>query len=220
MTTWTSPDSNPHGNAYWMAYREAQNMTDEQIAAARRDVAGSIAHANQLLAAAQGRDAGLRDVQRERRDLVTHTANIIELDPDALRGYPPEVRYQTSCATCGGGYGPITRDEAKAWVRGHDFVVSRGAYLRDGRYCSVHGIDLVPPDRTMSTRRYCPKCPEGSPLGWPSDAKYTGGNTRETLLAAADKLDRQADAHGEGVHDYTDLLRVWADDPARWIEGS
>jgi hypothetical protein len=43
----------------------------------------------------------------------------------------------------------------------------RDAHLRDGRYCSVHGIDLVPPDRTLATRKYCPKCPEGSALGWP-----------------------------------------------------
>jgi hypothetical protein len=107
---------------------------------------------------------------------MSHTANIIEFDPDALRGYPPEVRYQTSCSTCGGGYGPITRDEAKAWVRGHDFAIS--------------------------------------------GAKYTGGNTSKTLIAAANKLDRQADAHGEGIHDYTDLLRAWADDQVRWIEGS
>jgi len=42
------------------------------------------------------------------------------------------------------------------------------AYLRDGRYCSVHGIDLVPPDRTKRTRRYCPQCPEGSALGFPA----------------------------------------------------
>jgi hypothetical protein len=66
-TTWIDPDQNPHGNAYWMAYREAQNMTNEQIVASRRDVVQSIAYANRLLAAAQGRDAGLADVQRERQ---------------------------------------------------------------------------------------------------------------------------------------------------------
>ena len=41
------------------------------------------------------------------------------------------------------------------------------AYLRDGRYCSVHGIDLIPPDRTVSTRRYCNQCPADSALGFP-----------------------------------------------------
>ena len=64
--TYVPEDVNPHGNAYWMAYREAQNLTDEQLVAARLDVARSIAHANRLLAAAQGRDAGLADVARER----------------------------------------------------------------------------------------------------------------------------------------------------------
>lgn len=44
---------------------------------------------------------------------------------------------------------------------------SGDAYLRDGRYCSVHGIDLVPFDRTTRTRRYCPRCPPGSALGFP-----------------------------------------------------
>lgn len=41
--------------------------------------------------------------------------------------------------------------------------------LRDGRYCPTHGIDLVPPDRTPRTRRYCPQCPQGSELGFPKD---------------------------------------------------
>lgn len=40
-----------------------------------------------------------------------------------------------------------------------------------------------------------------------------------TLKAAADKLDRQAKAHGESIVDYTDLLRVWADDDTRWGQG-
>lgn len=40
------------------------------------------------------------------------------------------------------------------------------------------------------------------------------------LRAAADKLDAQAAAHGEAIHDYTDLLRVWADDAERWESGS
>jgi hypothetical protein len=43
--------------------------------------------------------------------------------------------------------------------------------LVDGRYCPDHGIDLVPPDRTLRTRRYCPQCPEGSALGFPTDPK-------------------------------------------------
>jgi hypothetical protein len=42
------------------------------------------------------------------------------------------------------------------------------AHLRDDRYCSAHGIDLVPPDRTLRTRRYCPQCPPGSALGFPA----------------------------------------------------
>lgn len=42
----------------------------------------------------------------------------------------------------------------------------------------------------------------------------------ETILhAAAAKLDAQAAAHGEGIHDYTDLLRIWASDAARWCAG-
>lgn len=40
-------------------------------------------------------------------------------------------------------------------------------YLRDGRYCSAHDVDLVPPDRSLSTRRYCYQCPPGSRLGPP-----------------------------------------------------
>lgn len=43
------------------------------------------------------------------------------------------------------------------------------AVLRDGRYCPDHDVDLVPPDRTLRTRRYCPKCPDGSALGFPLD---------------------------------------------------
>lgn len=39
------------------------------------------------------------------------------------------------------------------------------------------------------------------------------------LREAADKLDAQADAHGQAIHDYTDLLRVWADDVSRWEAG-
>lgn len=41
----------------------------------------------------------------------------------------------------------------------------------------------------------------------------------ETLKLAADKLDRQAEAHNESIVDYTDLLRVWADDNTRWGQG-
>ena len=119
--------------------------------------------------------------------MTPHAANIIELDPDALRGYPPDVCYQASCSTCGGGYGPITLDEAKAWVRGHDFAVSREAYLLAGRYCSVHGIDLVPPDRAPGTRRYCPKCPEGSPLGWPDGAPDLRTEADPDLLEPGDR---------------------------------
>jgi hypothetical protein len=110
---------------------------------------------------------------------MDHAAKVIEHDPCQVRGYPLGVNYQTSCSTCGTGYGPITLDEAEAWVRGHDSAIASTAYLRDKRYCSVHGIDLVPPDRTLQTRRYCPQCPEGSPLGRPSDAQYTGENTGE-----------------------------------------
>lgn len=39
------------------------------------------------------------------------------------------------------------------------------------------------------------------------------------LHAAAAKLDAQAAARGEGIHDYTDLLRIWASDSARWCAG-
>lgn len=112
------------------------------------------------------RPDGALSPPRER--LMSHVAKVIEIDPDNMRGYPPDVHYQTGCSTCGTGYGPITLHEAKAWVRGHDSAISSTAYLRDGRYCSLHGIDLVPWDRTQSTRRYCPQCPEGSPLGRPS----------------------------------------------------
>jgi hypothetical protein len=45
------------------------------------------------------------------------------------------------------------------------------------------------------------------------------GRQGETLRDAAEKLDAQAEAHGEVIHDYTDLLRVWANDVTRWKNG-
>ena len=57
------------------------------------------------------------------------------------------------------------------------------AFLRDDRYCSVHDIDLVPPDRTLRTRRYCPECPPGSSLGWPNDSGSTLTGSRTATSA-------------------------------------
>lgn len=42
---------------------------------------------------------------------------------------------------------------------------------------------------------------------------------RSLLLRSADLLDYQAAAHKESVVDYTDLLRVWAEDNRRWEQG-
>lgn len=42
---------------------------------------------------------------------------------------------------------------------------------------------------------------------------------RSLFLRAADLLDHQAAAHKESVVDYTDLLRVWAEDSTRWEQG-
>lgn len=42
---------------------------------------------------------------------------------------------------------------------------------------------------------------------------------RSLLLRSADLLDYQAAAHKESVVDYTDLLRVWAEDNKRWEQG-
>jgi len=39
--------------------------------------------------------------------------------------------------------------------------------LRLGRWCSEHGTDVLPPERTWATRRYCYRCPDGSALGPP-----------------------------------------------------
>jgi hypothetical protein len=47
----------------------------------------------------------------------------------------------------------------------------------------------------------------------------THADRASVLREAANKLDAQADAHGHGIHDYTDLLRVWADDVSRWEAG-
>ena len=41
------------------------------------------------------------------------------------------------------------------------------AYLRNGRYCSIHGVDLMPAGMRPGTHRYCPTCPPGSILGRP-----------------------------------------------------
>ena len=64
--TWVPEDTNPYGNAYFMASKEAANLTDAQLVTARIDVARSIKQALQRLASAQGRDAALAQAQRER----------------------------------------------------------------------------------------------------------------------------------------------------------
>ena len=64
--TWVPEDADPHANAYFMAYKEAANLTDAQLVTARIDVARSIKQALQRLASARGRDAALAEVQRER----------------------------------------------------------------------------------------------------------------------------------------------------------
>lgn len=52
-------------------------------------------------------------------------------------------------------------------------------------------------------------------------AELEHAESRGKILArAADLLDEQASAHGESVSDYTDLLRVWAEDEQRWKAGS
>lgn len=59
------------------------------------------------------------------------------------------------------------------------------------------------------------------PASWRAEVqRKTEAKVRRALLdAAADKLDHQAQAHRESIVDYTDLLRVWADDHKRWDGG-
>lgn len=59
------------------------------------------------------------------------------------------------------------------------------------------------------------------PSAWRDQVqRKTEAKVRKSVLdAAADKLDHQAQAHGESVVDYSDLLRIWADNHKRWETG-
>ena len=101
--TWVPEDADPHANAYFMAYKEAANLTDAQLVTARTDVARSIKQALHRLASARGRDAGLAQAQRERRIAE-------EKGEDAFTG-----ETVCTCETCIPGGDSTGRDWENPW---------------------------------------------------------------------------------------------------------